>query len=153
MDDTGEWFCYHPLFVTSCASAASGNWRRSCRKSTCRRRKLDGPGISQRSDSSCAAAGDALMLRDILLNHAWSLSTIANCRCWKSRLRPCRGTVAGKSAVGVIAGVADAKPASLGEVNTLLARAEHEIKDIREAPCTQNLTLCAPRWRLTMVTG
>lgn len=34
MDDTGEWFCYHHCLVTSCASAASGNWRRSCRKST-----------------------------------------------------------------------------------------------------------------------
>ena len=54
------------------------------------------------------------------------------------------GEFAGKSAVGVITSVADAKPASLRQVNTLLARAEHEIKDIREAPCMQNLMLCAP---------
>ncbi len=145
MDDTGEWFCYHPLFGNFCVSAASGNWRRSCRKFTVPPRKLDGPGISQRSDSSCVGGSDALMLRDILLNHAWSLFNHANCRCWKSRLRPCRGTVCWKSAVSVIAGVADAKPTSLRRINTLLARAEHEIKDIREGTMTQNLTLCAPR--------
>ncbi len=148
MDDTGEWFCYPHCLVTSCASAASGNWRRSCGNPPCRRRKLDGPGISQRSDHHALAAGDALMLRDILLNHAGVCSTIANCRCWKSRLRPCVGQFAGKSAVGVIAGVADANQHRYGEVNTLLARAEHEIKASEKAPCTQNLTLCAPRWRL-----
>ncbi|XNM57707.1 transcriptional regulator [Escherichia coli] len=54
MDDTGKWFCYHRCLAISCASAASGNWRRSCRKSTVPPRKAGWPGISQRSDSSCA---------------------------------------------------------------------------------------------------
>ncbi len=40
--------------VTSCVSAASGNWRRSCRKFTVLPQKAGWPGISQRSDSSCA---------------------------------------------------------------------------------------------------
>lgn len=34
MDDTGEWFCYHPLFGNFLRQRCSGNWRRSCRKST-----------------------------------------------------------------------------------------------------------------------
>lgn len=40
--------------ATSCASAASGNWRRSCRKSTAPPQKAGWPSDSQRSDSSCA---------------------------------------------------------------------------------------------------
>ncbi len=39
MDDTGEWFSYHPLFGSFLrASVASGNWRRNYRRSTVRRK-------------------------------------------------------------------------------------------------------------------
>lgn len=47
-------FAITHCLVTSCASAASGNWRRSCRKSTVPPQKAGWPRISQRSDSSCA---------------------------------------------------------------------------------------------------
>ena len=50
--------------ATSCASAASGNWRLSCRKSTVPLQKLDGPrGFPSEAIHHALAAGDALMLR------------------------------------------------------------------------------------------
>lgn len=57
MDDTGEWFSYHPLFGSFYASAASGNCLRNYRRSTALRRKLDGTRFPQRGDSSCAGGG------------------------------------------------------------------------------------------------
>lgn len=54
-----------------------------------------------------------MMLRSILLNHAWSLFNRELSLLEESLKALPWGQLAGKSAVGVIAGVADAKPTSL----------------------------------------
>ncbi|MFP1528633.1 hypothetical protein ACLB1R_24090 [Escherichia coli] len=54
MDDTGEWFCYHPLFGNFLRQRCQ--WELAAELPEIHRAaaEADGPGISQRSDSSCA---------------------------------------------------------------------------------------------------
>lgn len=79
------------------------------------------------------AAGDALMLRDILLNHAWSLFNHSELSLLEESLKalPWDSLLENPQLVLLQAWLMQSQH-RYGEVNTLLARAEHEIKDIRE---------------------
>lgn len=79
------------------------------------------------------AAGDALMLRDILLNHAWSLFNHSELSLLEESLKalPWESLLENPQLVLLQAWLMQSQH-RYGEVNTLLARAEHEIKDIRE---------------------
>ncbi len=79
------------------------------------------------------AAGDALMLRDILLNHACSLFNHSELSLLEESLKalPWDSLLENPQLVLLQAGLMQSQH-RYGEVNTLLARAEHEIKDIRE---------------------
>ncbi len=98
MDDTGEWFCYHPLFAGNFLRQRC-QWELAAELPEIHRAAAESwmaQGFPGEAIHHALAAGDALMLRDILLITAGVCSTIANCRCWKSRLRPCRGTACWK---------------------------------------------------------
>lgn len=55
------------------ASAANGSWRTNCPKYTAPPPKAGWRKASSEAIHHALAAGDAHMLRDILLNHAWGL--------------------------------------------------------------------------------
>ncbi|EPC3750214.1 HTH-type transcriptional regulator MalT, partial [Escherichia coli] len=134
MDDSGEWFCYHPLFgnflrqrcqwelaaeLPKIHSAAAESWMAQ--------------GFPSEAIHHALAAGDALMLRDILLNHAWSLFNHSELSLLEESLKalPWESSLENPQLVLLQAWLMQSQH-RYGEVNTLLARAEHEIKDIRE---------------------
>lgn len=74
MDDTGEWFCYHPLFGNFLRQRCQ--WELAAELPEIHRAAAESwmaQGFPSEAIHHALAAGDALMLRDILLNHAWSL--------------------------------------------------------------------------------
>lgn len=73
------------------------------------------------------------MLRDILLNHAWSLFNHSELSLLEESLKalPWDSLLENPQLVLLQAWLMQSQH-RYGEVNTLLARAEHEIKDIRE---------------------
>ena len=75
------------------------------------------------------AAGDALMLRDILLNHAWSLFNHSELSLLEESLKalPWDSLLENPQLVLLQAWLMQSQH-RYGEVNTLLARAEHEIR-------------------------
>ena len=134
MDDTGEWFCYHPLF---------GNFlRQRCQRELAAElpeihraaaESWMAQGFPSEAIHHALAAGDALMLRDILLNHAWSLFNHSELSLLEESLKalPWESLLENPQLVLLQAWLMQSQH-RYGEVNTLLARAEHEIKDIRE---------------------
>lgn len=73
MDDTGEWFCYHPLFGNFLRQRCQWELAAELPEITVPPQKAGWPRDASAAIHHALAAGDALMLRDILLNHAWSL--------------------------------------------------------------------------------
>ena len=133
MDDTGEWFCYHHCLVTSAPALPVGTGgelpeiHRAAAESWMAQR------FPSEAIHHALAAGDALMLRDILLNHAWSLFNHSELSLLEESLKalPWDSLLENPQLVLLQAWLMQSQH-RYGEVNTLLARAEHEIKDIRE---------------------
>ncbi len=84
MDDTGEWFWYHPLFGNFPRQRCQ--WELAAELPEIHRaaaESLMAEGFPSEAIHHALAAGDALMLRDIPLITPGVCSTIANCRCWR----------------------------------------------------------------------
>ena len=115
MDDTGEWFCYHPLFGNFLRQRCQ--WELAAELPEIHRAAAESwmaQGFPSEAIHHALAAGDALMLRDILLNHAWSLFNHSELSLLEESLKALPwDSLLEKSAVSVIAGVANAKPTSL----------------------------------------
>lgn len=74
MDDSGEWFSYHPLFGNFLRQRCQ--WELSTELPDIHRAAAESwmaQGFPSEAIHHALAAGDANMLRDILLNHAWGL--------------------------------------------------------------------------------
>ncbi|HHP2959219.1 TPA: HTH-type transcriptional regulator MalT, partial [Salmonella enterica subsp. enterica serovar Paratyphi A] len=74
MDDTGEWFSYHPLFGSFLRQRCQ--WELAAELPEIHRAAAESwmeQGFPSEAIHHALAAGDAQMLRDILLNHAWGL--------------------------------------------------------------------------------
>lgn len=72
MDDTGEWFSYHPLFGSFLRQRCQ--WELAAELPEIHRAAAESwmeQGFPSEAIHHALAAGDAQMLRDILLNHAW----------------------------------------------------------------------------------
>jgi hypothetical protein len=114
MDDSGEWFRYHPCLAISCASAASGSWQPNYLKFTALPPKAGWRWASQRSHSSCAGGrrceNAARYFTESRLGHVQPqrTGTARTVAGGAAVVKP-----AGKSASAPAAGLADAKPAPL----------------------------------------
>lgn len=74
MDDPGEWFSYHPLFGSFLRQRCQ--WELATELPDIHRAAAESwmaQGFPSEAIHHALAAGDAGMLRDILLNHAWGL--------------------------------------------------------------------------------
>ena len=74
MDDSGEWFRYHPLFGNFLRQRCQ--WELATELPEIHRSAAEGwmaLGFPSEAIHHALAAGDAKMLRDILLNHAWGM--------------------------------------------------------------------------------
>lgn len=134
MDDTGEWFCYHPLFGNFLRQRCQ--WELAAELPEIHRAAAESwmaQGFPSEAIHHALAAGDALMLRDILLNHARSLFNHSELSLLEESLKalPWDSLLENPQLVLLQAWLMQSQH-RYGEVNTLLARAEHEIKDIRE---------------------
>ena len=134
MDDTGEWFCYHPLFGNFLRQRCQ--WELAAELPEIHRAAAESwmaQGFPSEAIHHALAAGDVLMLRDILLNHAWSLFNHSELSLLEESLKalPWDSLLENPQLVLLQAWLMQSQH-RYGEVNTLLARAEHEIKDIRE---------------------
>ncbi|VEA14921.1 HTH-type transcriptional regulator malT [Salmonella enterica subsp. enterica] len=115
MDDTGEWFSYHPLFGSFLRQRCQ--WELAAELPEIHRAAAESwmeQGFPSEAIHHALAAGDAQMLRDILLNHAWGLFNHSELALLEESLKALPvGKPAGKSAAGVVTGLADAKPTPL----------------------------------------
>ncbi|WP_265733101.1 HTH-type transcriptional regulator MalT [Klebsiella pneumoniae] len=74
MDDSGEWFRYHPLFGSFLRQRCQ--WELAVELPEIHRAAAESwmaQGFPSEAIHHALAAGDAKMLRDILLNHAWGM--------------------------------------------------------------------------------
>lgn len=74
MDDSGEWFSFHPLFGSFLRQRCQ--WELATELPEVHRSAAESwmaQGFPSEAIHHALAAGDANMLRDILLNHAWGL--------------------------------------------------------------------------------
>lgn len=74
MDDTAEWFCFHPLFASFLRQRCQ--WEMTLELPDLHRAAAEGwmaLGYPAEAIHHALAAGDVSMLRDILLQHAWTL--------------------------------------------------------------------------------
>ncbi|PLR36978.1 HTH-type transcriptional regulator MalT [Chimaeribacter coloradensis] len=74
MDDSGEWFCFHPLFAAFLRQRCQ--WELALELPAIHRSAAEGwlaLGYPAEAIHHALAAGDVEMLRDILLQHGWML--------------------------------------------------------------------------------
>ncbi|MBD2790874.1 HTH-type transcriptional regulator MalT [Xenorhabdus szentirmaii] len=74
MDDSGEWFCFHPLFASFLRQRCQ--WEMAAKLPELHRAAVKGwlmQGYPGEAIHHALAAGDTELLRDILLQHAWAL--------------------------------------------------------------------------------
>ncbi|MCL2895262.1 HTH-type transcriptional regulator MalT [Brenneria tiliae] len=131
MDDTGEWFSYHPLFgnflrqrcqwelaeeLTDIHHAAAQGWM-----------TLGFPG---EAIHHAMAAGDTGLLRDILLQHAWSLFDHSELALFERSLQTLswENLLENPKLILLKAWLIQ-RQHRYGEVNSLLTRAEQEMTD------------------------
>ena len=91
MDDTGEWFNFHPLFASFLRQRCQ--WELALELPGLHRAAAEGwlaLGYPAEAIHHALAASDVSMLRDILLQHAGRCSTTANWPCWRSASTRCR---------------------------------------------------------------
>ena len=138
-DDVSGWATALQLIALSARQnthSAHKSWERAAELPEIHRAAADSwmaQGFPSEAIHHALAAGDALMLRDILLNHAWSLFNHSELSLLEESLKalPWDSLLENPQLVLLQAWLMQSQH-RYGEVNTLLARAEHEIKDIRE---------------------
>ena len=130
MDDVGEWFSYHPLFGSFLRQRCQ--WELASELPEIHRAAAESwmaQGFPSEAIHHALAAGDAHMLRDILLNHAWGLFNHSELTLLEESLKalPWESLLENPRLVLLQAWLMQSQH-RYGEVNTLLARAEQEMK-------------------------
>lgn len=130
MDDSGEWFSFHPLFGSFLRQRCQ--WELATELPEVHRAAAESwmaQGFPSEAIHHALAAGDANMLRDILLNHAWGLFNHSELTLLEESLRalPWESLLENPRLVLLQAWLMQSQH-RYSEVNLLLARAEQEMK-------------------------
>ena len=130
MDDHGEWFSYHPLFGSFLRQRCQ--WELAAELPDIHRAAAESwmaQGFPSEAIHHALAAGDAGMLRDILLNHAWGLFNHSELTLLEESLKalPWESLLENPRLVLLQAWLMQSQH-RYSEVNTLLARAEQEME-------------------------
>ncbi len=130
MDDSGEWFSYHPLFGSFLRQRCQ--WEMATELPMLHRAAAESwmaQGFPGEAIHHALAAGDDKMLRDILLHHAWELFHQSELSLLENSLKalPWETQLENPRLVLLQAWLMQSQH-RYGEVNTLLARAEQEMK-------------------------
>lgn len=129
MDDEGEWFCYHPLFGNFLRQRCQ--WEMAAELPEIHRAAAEGwmaQGFPGEAIHHAVAAGDASLLRDILLQHAWDLFNQSELTLLEESLKslPWAVLLENPRLLLLQAWLMQSQH-RFPEVNTLLARAEQEM--------------------------
>ncbi|MEI9653226.1 HTH-type transcriptional regulator MalT [Enterobacter ludwigii] len=135
MDDPGEWFSYHPLFGSFLRQRCQ--WELATELPEIHRAAAESwmaQGFPSEAIHHALAAGDAGMLRDILLNHAWGLFNHSELTLLEESLKalPWESLLENPRLVLLQAWLMQSQH-RYSEVNTLLARAEQEMESDMDA--------------------
>ncbi|CNI57697.1 MULTISPECIES: HTH-type transcriptional regulator MalT [Yersinia] len=140
MDDSGEWFCFHPLFATFLRQRCQ--WELALELPELHHSAAEGwmaLGYPAEAIHHALAAGDVGMLRDILLQHAWALFNHSELALLEQCLvaLPYSLLVQNPELALLQAWLAQSQH-RYGEVNTLLERAESAMQE-RKIPIDEIL--------------
>lgn len=140
MDDSGEWFCFHPLFATFLRQRCQ--WELALELPELHHAAAEGwmaLGYPAEAIHHALAAGDVGMLRDILLQHAWTLFNHSELALLEQCLvaLPYSLLVQNPELALLQAWLAQSQH-RYGEVNTLLERAESAMQE-RKIPVDEIL--------------
>lgn len=129
MDDSGEWFRYHPLFGSFLRQRCQ--WELAVELPEIHRAAAESwmaQGFPSEAIHHALAAGDAKMLRDILLNHAWGMFNHSELGLLEQSLAalPWSNLLENPRLILLRAWLMQSQH-RYSEVNTLLARAEQEM--------------------------
>ena len=129
MDNSGEWFNYHPLFCSFLRQRCQ--WELASELPEIHRAAAESwmaQGFPGEAIHHALAAGDPKMLRDILLNHAWGLFHHSELALLEESLSalPWQSLLENPRLVLLKAWLMQSQH-RYSEVNTLLARAEQEM--------------------------
>ncbi|MGL5698214.1 MAG: HTH-type transcriptional regulator MalT [Kluyvera sp.] len=129
MDNSGEWFNYHPLFCSFLRQRCQ--WELAAELPEIHRAAAESwmaQGFPSEAIHHALAAGDPKMLRDILLNHAWGLFHHSELALLEESLSalPWESLLENPRLVLLQAWLMQSQH-RYSEVNTLLARAEQEM--------------------------
>ena len=129
MDDSGEWFRYHPLFGNFLRQRCQ--WELAVELPEIHRAAAESwmaQGFPSEAIHHALAAGDAKMLRDILLNHAWGMFNHSELSLLEQSLAalPWSNLLENPRLILLQAWLMQSQH-RYSEVNTLLARAEQEM--------------------------
>ena len=129
MDNSGEWFNYHPLFCSFLRQRCQ--WELASELPEIHRVAAESwmaQGFPSEAIHHALAAGDPTMLRDILLNHAWGLFHHSELALLEESLSalPWESLLENPRLVLLQAWLMQSQH-RYSEVNTLLARAEQEM--------------------------
>ncbi|QKJ85283.1 LuxR family transcriptional regulator [Paramixta manurensis] len=129
MDDSGEWFNFHPLFASFLRQRCQ--WEMGGEQKKLHRSAAEGwmaLGFAGEAIHHALAANDTLLLRDILLHHAWSLFNHSELALLEEGLKalPWQLLVENPRLILLQAWLSQSQH-RYGEVNMLLARAEQEM--------------------------
>lgn len=129
MDDSGKWFCFHPLFGSFLRQRCQ--WELATELANIHRAAAQSwmeQGFPSEAIHHALAADDANMLRDILLNHAWALFNHSELTLLEESFKalPWESLLENPKLVLLQAWLMQSQH-RYSEVNTLLARAEREM--------------------------
>ena len=135
MDNSGEWFNYHPLFCSFLRQRCQ--WELAAELPEIHRAAAESwmtQGFPSEAIHHALAAGDPKMLRDILLNHAWGLFHHSELTLLEESLSalPWESLLENPRLVLLQAWLMQSQH-RYSEVNTLLARAEQEMTSEMDA--------------------
>ena len=135
MDNSGEWFNYHPLFCSFLRQRCQ--WELAAELPEIHRAAAESwmaQGFPSEAIHHALAAGDPKMLRDILLNHAWGLFHHSELTLLEESLSalPWQSLLENPRLVLLQAWLMQSQH-RYSEVNTLLARAEQEMTSEMDA--------------------
>ncbi len=135
MDNSGEWFNYHPLFCSFLRQRCQ--WELAAELPEIHRSAAESwmaQGFPSEAIHHALAAGDPKMLRDILLNHAWGLFHHSELALLEESLSalPWQSLLENPRLVLLQAWLMQSQH-RYSEVNTLLARAEQEMTSEMDA--------------------
>ncbi len=140
----GEWFWLSPLFGSFLRQRCQ--WELAAAElpgSPCGRGRLDGTGFSH-GIHHALAAGDAQMLRDILLNHAWGCLITVNMALLEESLKALPWESLLENPRLVLLQAADASQHRYSRSECVAGAREQDPKGSWTARCMLNLTRCAP---------